>query len=87
MRAVFVQRLFAWVDQLPWAVLLMTALLLGLAPFSPEPHLVEKLRMLSNGELARGIDIFDLCLHGTPALLVVLKLMREGLKRGISKTT
>lgn len=74
-------RYLAWLDRLPLTSLLVAAILLGLAPFSPEPHLVEKLRMLTHGELSRGIDIFDLVLHGTPALLVVLKLLREGLKR------
>jgi len=45
---------------------------LGLAPFTP-PHLWEKLQMLSRGELRRGIDIFDLILHGTPWVLLLLK--------------
>jgi len=65
----------------------MVALLLGLAPFSPEPHLIEKLRMLAHGELSRGIDVFDLFLHGAPLLVVVLKLVREGVVWGRSKTT
>lgn len=65
----------------------MVSVLLGLAPFSPEPHLVEKLKILSHGELSRGIDIFDLFLHGTPLLLVVLKLVSEGVVKGKSQTT
>lgn len=87
MGVVFVTNLFVWLDRLPWSSLLMIALLLGLAPFSPEPHLVEKLRMLFHGELSRGIDIFDLFLHGSPLVLVVLKLVREGLKKGKTKTS
>jgi len=47
---------------------------LGLAPFTPEPHLLEKLKMLIAGELVRPIDIFDLVLHGAPWVLLVLKL-------------
>lgn len=66
-----------WLDKIPLGLLLLPALLLGLAPFSPEPHLLEKLRMLSQGTLHRPIDIFDLLLHGTPVVLVVLKLMRR----------
>lgn len=66
-----------WLDRIPLGTLLLPAVLLGLAPFSPEPHLVEKLRMLSQGMLHRPIDIFDLLLHGTPVLLVVLKLARR----------
>jgi hypothetical protein len=61
--------------KIPWTVLLAAAILMGLAPFRPEPHLVEKLRMLSHGQLARPLDIFDLCLHGAPLLLVVGKLL------------
>lgn len=67
-----------WLDRLPLTLLLPMAIVLALAPFSPEPHLVEKLRMLFNGTLVRPIDIFDLCLHGTPVLLVILKLARRG---------
>jgi len=70
-----------WLDRMPLTLLLPLAVVLALAPFSPEPHLVEKLRMLLNGTLTRPIDIFDLCLHGTPALLVVLKLARRGRTR------
>jgi len=63
-----------WLNRLPLALLVVAALTLGLAPFSPEPHLLEKLAMLVNGELRRPLDGFDLLLHGTPWLLLVLKL-------------
>ncbi|MBF0185764.1 MAG: RND transporter [Magnetococcales bacterium] len=66
-----------WLDQLSWPPLLLLALLLGLAPFVPEPHLWEKLKMLANGTLSKPIDIFDLCMHSTPILLVLLKLWRQ----------
>ncbi len=62
-------------EQLPWRVLVPVALLLGLAPFQPEPHLLEKLRMLGNGQLNRPMDIFDLCMHGAPFLLILGKLL------------
>ena len=74
-----------WLDKIPLPHLLIPALLLGLAPFHPEPHLVEKLRMLSEGSLHKPIDIFDLFLHGTPALLVVLKLVRIGMQSSAAK--
>lgn len=55
-----------------YSFLIPASLLLGLAPFVPEPHLVEKLRWLFTGHPFRPIDIFDLFLHGTfPALLLV----------------
>ena len=62
-----------WLDRIPWAPLILAALFLGLAPFFPEPHLWEKLKMLVAGELRRPIDIFDLLLHGTPVLLLLAK--------------
>jgi hypothetical protein len=56
-------------------LLIVLCLSLGLAPFSPEPHLLEKLRMLATGDLTKLIDIFDLLLHGTPWLLLGIKLI------------
>lgn len=63
-------------DDIPLFHLALIAILLGLAPFSPEPHLVEKTRMLFQGTLSRPIDIFDLLLHGVPSLLLAVKLAR-----------
>jgi hypothetical protein len=42
----------------------------------PEPHLVEKLRMLSQGVLTKPIDIFDLFLHASAPLLLLAKIIR-----------
>jgi hypothetical protein len=38
---------------------------------------VEKLRMLSQGTLVRPLDIFDLLMHATPLLVVLIKLWRQ----------
>jgi hypothetical protein len=65
-------------DKLPLSVILPLAVFLALAPFVPEPHLWQKLKMLFTGTLTRPIDIFDLFLHGAPLVLLVLKLMRSG---------
>ncbi len=65
-----------WLDSIPMALLLPLAIVLALAPFTPEPHLWEKLKLLAAGNLSRPIDIFDLLLHGTPLLLVILKLVK-----------
>jgi hypothetical protein len=70
----------AWlapIDRLPLSLLAVGALLLGLAPFVPEPHLWEKLKMLAAGTLARPIDIFDLLLHASLPVLLALKLIRR----------
>jgi hypothetical protein len=69
-----------WLDRIPLSLLLPLAVVMALAPFSPEPHLWEKLKMLASGTLVRPIDIFDLFLHGTPLLLLALKLL-SGLSR------
>jgi hypothetical protein len=66
---------------LPYRLLVPVALVLGLAPIRPEPHLVEKLRMLFGGTLSRPIDIFDLVLHGTPTVLLVFRVAADVVAR------
>ena len=70
-----------WLDRIPMSVLLPVAVLLALAPFAPEPHLWEKLKMLASGTLSRPIDIFDLLMHGAPLVVLVLKLVRMSARR------
>ena len=65
-----------WLDRIPYSIIILAALFLGFAPFSPEPHLWQKLKMLADGTLVKPVDIFDLFLHGVPLLLLVLKMMR-----------
>jgi hypothetical protein len=69
-----------WLDRIPYSLLLPLAAVMALAPFVPEPHLWEKLKMLAAGTLVKPIDIFDLFLHGAPLLLLALKLL-SGLSR------
>ncbi len=63
-------------DSFPMSVALVLALTLGLAPFAPEPHIWEKLKMLVAGNLTQGADIFDLFLHGAPWVLLAAKALR-----------
>ncbi len=65
-----------WLDRIPFLPVIAGALLLGLAPFTPQPHLLEKLNMLFSGTLQRPMDIFDLCLHGALPALLLLKIIR-----------
>ncbi len=53
----------------------MLCLTLGLAPFTPEPHVWEKLKMVAAGTLSNPVDIFDLLMHGLPFILLLLKLI------------
>jgi hypothetical protein len=66
-----------WLDRLPWIWLLLLAGWMAIAPITPEPHLIEKLRLLGQGSLVRPMDIFDLAMHSTPLFLVALKLWRQ----------
>lgn len=66
----------SWIDRQPLSFFLLIALTLGLAPFVPEPHVWQKLKMLQAGALSRPLDIFDLILHGAPWLLLFLKAVR-----------
>ncbi len=69
-------------DQIPWNLAILAALTLGLAPFFPEPHIWEKLKMLASGTLVRPVDIFDFLMHGAPWLLLAAKALRLALLRG-----
>lgn len=72
-----------------WKVLLPLAILLGLLPFFPEPHLWAKLRWVAGGHAfgrqdAHGMqpmDWLDLLWHGFPIILLarlgILHLMRK----------
>ncbi|MBK9573533.1 MAG: RND transporter [Rhodoferax sp.] len=66
-----------WLDRFPLPLLVLLAVWLAIAPLSPEPHLLEKLRMLSVGALTRPLDIFDLLMHVTPTVLLMLRLWRR----------
>jgi hypothetical protein len=66
-----------WLDRIPLAWLAIPAVLLALAPLAPEPHLLEKLRMLAAGELRRPIDVFDLLMHGGPLALTIAAGLRR----------
>ncbi|PHN07129.1 hypothetical protein [Flavilitoribacter nigricans] len=59
-----------------WKIILLACLTLGLAPFTPEPHLWGKLRWLWGGAVGmQPMDWFDLLLHGLPWLLLIRLLI------------
>ncbi len=63
-----------WLEKIPLIPLMIVAIFLALAPFTPEPHLWEKLKLLAAGSLTKPIDIFDLLMHSVPLGLLVAKL-------------
>jgi hypothetical protein len=70
----------AWIDRIPLPLLIAVAAWMAIAPITPEPHLVEKLRMLSQAALAQPLDIFDLVMHSMPLLVLFVRLWRQFLK-------
>lgn len=64
-------------DLLEYKFLIPLVLLLGFAPFFPQPHIVEKVRMLMAGTLNRPLDIFDLLWHAWPFALLIYKVVRD----------
>jgi len=54
-----------------WENILPMALMLGLLPFFPEPHLIGKIRWIAGGAHGMGLmDWFDFFWHGWPWILV-----------------
>ena len=65
-----------WLDRFPLVWLTVLAVWMLIAPLSPEPHVVEKIRLLGQGQLTRPLDIFDLLMHSTPLVLLLIRLVR-----------
>ncbi len=70
----------AILDRISWGMVGMMCALLGLAPFVPEPHIWQKLKMLAAGDLTRMIDIGDMLMHGAPWLILIAKLIQVGVQ-------
>jgi hypothetical protein len=71
------QAFLNWLDRAPLFVLIALAVWMAGAPFTPEPHLVEKLHMLFQATLTRPLDIFDLLMHAAPSVFLTVKLARR----------
>lgn len=69
--------MWTFLDKIPYAILIVIAVFMLLAPFRPMPHVLEKLIMLKNGVLTKPIDIFDLFYHLIPTLLLAIKTVRD----------
>ena len=54
----------------------LASLTLGLAPFFPEPHIIGKVKWLLGGGVGMGpMDWFDVLLHGSPFVLLIISLV------------
>jgi len=72
--------MWAFIDKIPYSILIAISVLIILAPFKPMPHVLEKLIMLKNGTLTKPIDIFDLFYHLVPTIILLLKIYRNTAK-------
>lgn len=63
-----------FLNHIPWTLIILLCIFLGLAPFTPLPHLFEKIQMLLKDELKRNVDVFDLFFHASPFILLFLKV-------------
>ena len=55
-----------------WKFLVILCLTLGLAPFSPEPHIWGKIQWVLGGAIGmKPMDWWDLIMHGLPWLLLI----------------
>jgi hypothetical protein len=65
-----------------WKLWLILSLTLGLAPFTPEPHLFGKLRWLVGGGVGMKLmDWWDLFLHSAPFILLIKSLVLIFIKK------
>lgn len=68
-----------------WKLFLIASLTLGLAPFNP-PHIWGKIKWILGGKVFSGNsamqaqDWFDVVLHGTPWILLIISLVLNGTK-------
>ena len=70
-------------DSVSYPVLIFIAGFMLLAPFSPMPHVLEKLIMLKDGNLIRAVDIFDLFFHLSGSILLGIKFLRDFNKKKV----
>ena len=64
-------------ERYPFVFPFIFSLSLGLAPFTPEPHLVGKFRwILGGGTGMEVMDYFDLILHLTPWVWLLFSLLK-----------
>lgn len=71
-----------WLDRIPYALLVVAAIAFAVIPIGAS-HFVEKWRMLFDGTLRRPLDWFDLVMHSAPLALLVIKVVRDLMTRGV----
>ncbi|MDO6605052.1 hypothetical protein [Arenibacter palladensis] len=65
-----------------WKIVLLLCLILGLAPYFPEPHILGKVKWILGGAAGmKPMDWFDVVLHGFPFVLLIRILVIKVLKK------
>jgi len=65
-----------------WRIIFLLCLTLGLAPYSPEPHLWGKLKWIAGGAVGmKPMDWFDTAFHSLPFLLLIRLIIVKLLKK------
>jgi hypothetical protein len=73
--------------RLPLVPLVLMSLMLGLAPFAPEPHLVGKIRWVLGGAVGmQAIDWGDLAMHAAPIVVLAMALIARVVDRSRGPT-
>lgn len=63
-------------------IALLASLTLGLAPFTPEPHIWGKIKWIAGGAAGmQAQDYFDLILHGAPWAFLIYSVFELAIKK------
>lgn len=71
--------MFRFLNDVSYSYLIFIAVIMALAPFTQQPHLMEKFQMLKKGTLRKPIDIFDVFFHLIPTILHIIKFVQDKL--------
>ena len=64
-----------FIKSLPYPILILMSIFMILAPFQPEPHLLQKFDLLMAGNLTKPLDMFDVLWHLLPVGLLITKFV------------
>ena len=56
---------------------MIAAIVMGLMPFVPEPHLVKQWHRIQDGTFGEFMDWLDLVIHGGPGLYLLALLLKD----------
>ena len=63
-----------------YILVIITAIVMALMPFYPEPHLVKQWHRIMDGSFGEMMDYLDLVIHGGPLLYLIYMFIADRLK-------